>query len=275
LGLAGSSGTGHRHALLEVADAGEVLVEAVAVARAEVALQIFRLSGHGVEDAPAGFEFADLGLGLGFRALEEHARENVGGFFLAGNHHAGTGPRQAADALLDVHAERERRKAREVPDAFADVLIERDGVLEARAAGMRRGGEEAIIRRMPAIHVRMRHAAEDGEVVAVRGEMFKIRREGVVAPGARGEELVGQQTEVVADAEHAARLAAGRGGSAGDLAHGGERGRHGVEQGEREEDARAAQEFAPVKGAPGGNVWSVHRHSCLLLKSRRPVEAVY
>ena len=55
-----------------------------------------------------------------------------------------------------------------MPICSRDVLVERDGVAKRAAARMRRGGEEADVRRVPAIDVRMRDAAEDGEVVAVR-----------------------------------------------------------------------------------------------------------
>ena len=74
---------------------------------------------------------------------------------------------------------------------------------------MRRGGQEAVVRRMPAIHVGMRDAAEDGEVVAMRFELFEIRRKPLVAP-AFWEKHLRQQTEIIADAQHPARLHAGK-----------------------------------------------------------------
>ena len=60
-------------AVFEVAYAGEILVEPVAVARGHAALQFLRLAGDGVEDAAAGVEFPDLrgdlrGLSPGERA---------------------------------------------------------------------------------------------------------------------------------------------------------------------------------------------------------------
>src|SRR5205809_6698376 len=102
-----------------------------------------------------------------------------------------------------------------MPDAFADVLVERDGVAETGAARMRRSGEKTIVRRMPAVHVGMPHAAEHGEIVAMLLEHFEVRRQRVIAPAFLGKEMFRQQTEIVADAKHPARLAARR-GSGGD-----------------------------------------------------------
>ena len=45
---------------------------------------------------------------------------------------------------------------------------------------MGRGGQKADVRRMAAIDVRMRHAAEHGEIVAEVLEQFQVRRQGVV-----------------------------------------------------------------------------------------------
>ena len=138
------------------------------------------------------------------------------------------------------------------PMRSRDVLIERDGVAEAAAARMRRRGEEAVVRRVPAIDVRMRDAAEDGEVVAVLLEHFEIGRERVVAArSAFGKELVRQQAEVVADAEHPARLAPGV--TAAIRSARGERGRIASSNGSDEGDAGAAQETAARKRAAGGN----------------------
>jgi len=53
---------GFLETVFEVADAGEVLVHAAAVAGAEVALQVLRLIGDGVEDALSGIEFSDTGV---------------------------------------------------------------------------------------------------------------------------------------------------------------------------------------------------------------------
>src|SRR5438445_7709948 len=94
-----------------------------------------------------------------------------------------------------------------MPDALADVLVQRDGVAETAAARMRRGREEAVVRRMAAIHVGMRHAAEDREIVAMLLEDSQIRRQWVITPVLLREEMFGQQTKVVADAEEPARLA--------------------------------------------------------------------
>src|SRR5215204_127369 len=47
-------------ATLEIAHAGKVLIEPVAIAGTDFALQIFRLVSNGVENASASIEFANL-----------------------------------------------------------------------------------------------------------------------------------------------------------------------------------------------------------------------
>jgi hypothetical protein len=92
------------------------------------------------------------------------------------------------------------------PDLFGDDLIERDRIAKRTAAGMRRGGQEANIRRMAAVNIRMRDAAEHCEVVPVRLQQFQIWRGDVFAPGAFGEEVIREQSQVIANRQHAARL---------------------------------------------------------------------
>ena len=112
---------------------------------------------------------------------------------------------------------------------------------------MGRGGQETDIRRMAAIDVRMRHAAEDREVIAVFLEQLEVRRRRVIASAAGREEMVGQQAEVVADGEHPARLRAGR------QRRGRRRGlrewrQHRVEKRQCKGDSRPAQEAATRDG---------------------------
>ena len=99
--------------LLEVADAGEVLVEAITVALADGRLQVLRLAGDGVEDAASGVQFADLGFDLRRAALQEHLLEDGRGFVFRRDRDAGAGPGEAAVAGVD--GERQRREARLVP----------------------------------------------------------------------------------------------------------------------------------------------------------------
>src|SRR5687768_5526940 len=95
-------------------------------------------------------------------------------------------------------------------NALANVLVQGNGVAEAGAARMRRGGEEAIVRGMAAINIRVGDAAENREVAAMLVQQFEVGRQWILAaPGFR-EEMFRQQSEVIANAEHAARLAAGR-----------------------------------------------------------------
>src|SRR5439155_3755369 len=168
------------------------------------------LPGHRVEDALARLQLAHLRRGLGLGPLQKHPAENVRRLFFARNHHARSRPRKAAHALLHVHTQCERRKPREMPDALADVLVERDGVAETGAARMWRGREKAVVRRMPAVHVRMPHAAEDGEIIAMLLEHFEVRRQRIIAPALLRKELFRQKTEIVADAKHPTRFSARR-----------------------------------------------------------------
>ena len=74
--------------MLQVADAGKILVEPVAVAGADVPLQVLGLLGDGVQDAPPGVEVADLRLDLGGRALQEELLEHAGRLVLRRDRHA-------------------------------------------------------------------------------------------------------------------------------------------------------------------------------------------
>ncbi len=130
-------------------------------------------------------------------------------------------------------------------DALGGELIERDRIAEAAAARMRRGGEEAVVRRVAAIHIGMRHAAENGEFIAVLAQLFQIRRERVVAPGLLGKKLLGYEAEVVAHGEDAARREHLR--VARESRH------HGIEEGQRESHAGAAQKLAPRTDPLGGD----------------------
>ncbi len=63
-----------------------------------------------------------------------------------------------------------------MPDALSNILIQGDGVAETTAAWMRGSSQKAIVRRMPAIDVRMGYTAENGEVGAMLFEHFQVRR---------------------------------------------------------------------------------------------------
>ena len=181
--------------------------------------------------------------------------EDVRRLFLARNQHARSRSRKGCAALLDVDAERQRREAREMADAFGDVLVERDGVAEPAAARMRRGGEEAVVRRMPAVHVGMRHAAEDGEVVAVLLQQLRGKaRARSRAPSSSGKKCSGSRPRLLQIAEHPARL---RVAASRRDRRPRQRRLHRVEQRQRQHDARAAQETAAGESARAcRNEWS-------------------
>src|SRR2546423_587267 len=96
-------------------------------------------------------------------------------------------------------------------DPFRNVLVQRNGVAEAATARMRRGGEEAIVCRMAAVHVRMRHAAENGKIIPMLFKNFEIGRESIIPSGLLRKKLIGQQTKIVTDGKHPARRSAGCG----------------------------------------------------------------
>ena len=147
-------------------------------------LQILGLPGDRVQDAPPSVELADLRVDLRRAPLQEQLLEHPARFVLRRNRHARAGPRQAARAPVD--RQRQRREPRQHPDPLGDVLVERNRVAERAAARMRRRGQEADVRRMAAIHVRVRHAAEHGEVVAVLLQGLQVGRGRVVAPAPVG-----------------------------------------------------------------------------------------
>src|SRR5580692_428212 len=105
---------------------------------------------------------------------------------------------------------------------------------------MRRGREETVIGRVPAVHVRVPYAGEDGEVLTMPGEMFQIGR-GLVrgTGGVRGwEEFFRQQAEVVANTEKTPR---------GSIDSGARMGRqHGFEQRQSERNTRSAKKMTAV-----------------------------
>jgi hypothetical protein len=122
--------------------------------------------------------------------------------------------------------------------------------LKPALPGCGAGGEEAIVRRMSAVHVGMHYATEDREIVAMLLEQFQVGRELIPASAVLREEMFRQQSKIIADAEEAARLPARRHVGGHPFRDRGERRSHRVEHGQRKQDARAAQKFAPRKGAP-------------------------
>lgn len=152
-----------------------------------------------------------------------------------------------------------------MPDPLADVLVERDGVSEPAAPGMGRGGEETVVGRMPAIDLRMRYAAEYGEIIPVLLQQLEVGGEGVSLAFFLGEEVLGQQAEVVADAEHPAGLPSRDGCGRGFGGASEDRG-HGVQQGQGEGNTRATEELAPRERATGGYEGAVHANQAHLLR---------
>src|ERR1044071_331091 len=118
---------------------------------------------------------------------------------------------------------------------------------------MRRCRQKTDIGRMTAIDIRMRDSRQDGEVSAVILEDLEVARRSVVSPCVSREELSGQQTKIIADAEHTARLC-------GNLGVRRERS-HRVEQRQRQAYADAAKQ---TSSRNGGSVRSGRFHHSLL-----------
>ena len=90
--------------MLEVADAGEILLETTAVARADIALELFGLVCDSVEDAASCVEPVDLSRDLLGCALQEKLVENVGRPLFRWYGDTGARPRKAAGCAIDETA---------------------------------------------------------------------------------------------------------------------------------------------------------------------------
>ena len=156
-----------------------------------------------IEDAAAFVELLELFFHGGGIALDEHAAEECWGAVFCGEEDAIACPGEAAVGLVDVDTEVQRWIAGLLAELFRDVLIEGDLIAEAALGRAACGGEEAVFGAVAAVHIRMGHAAEEGELVADFGEGFKGGREFVVASGVFGEKGFGEDAEVVGDDEKA------------------------------------------------------------------------
>jgi len=149
--------------------------------------------------------------------------------FLARNQHTRTGPRETAHPLLHIDTKRQRWEAGQMSDALANILLQRNRIVKTGAARMGCSGQKAIIRWMPAIHIRMRDTAEHSEVVPMFRKRFQVGRQRVVAATILRKELIRQQSEVVADAKHSAGFSARRRSRSERPLGRAKRGRHGVQ----------------------------------------------
>jgi hypothetical protein len=102
--------------------------------------------------------------------------------------------------------------------------------------------QEAVVGRVAAVHIRVRYAGEDAEVITMRLQEFEIGRRLVVLPLTGRKEVVRDEAEVIADAQHATGLGGRRRGR--------REGRgHGVEHRQGQQHAGAGQEAATRDGA--------------------------
>ena len=163
-----------REALLQIAHAGQILIEPRPILRPDAGFEAAGLIGDGIHDALAKREPTRLGLHLFLRAGYEHFAEHRGGLLFRWNQHASARPGKAALPLRNVHTQGQRRKPRLIPQALGRILVERNRVAKTAVARMGSGGQEAVVRRMPGVHVRVHNTREHGEIVAMTRKMFQI-----------------------------------------------------------------------------------------------------
>ena len=155
---------GGEQALLHLTHGGEVLIEARTVIAAEVATELLRVIEQRVEDAAAFIERVELPFHRSWIALQEHASKQGRSAVLGGQQNAIACPGETAVRFVDVHAEVQRGESRELAELFNRELVERDLIAKPALRRSACGSEEAVLRAVTAIHIRMRHAAEDAEL---------------------------------------------------------------------------------------------------------------
>ena len=82
-------------------------------------------------------------------------------------------------------------------------LVERNRIAKSPARRVRRGGEKAIIGWVTSIHIGMRYSTEYGEIVSVLLEHIQVGRKLIPKSRFLREKLLGEQTQVVTDSQHA------------------------------------------------------------------------
>jgi hypothetical protein len=155
---------------------------------AHLPLKRLRLSGDDIQDAASSVDIADPLLDLALRSLQEELLKNAGRALLRWDGHARTRPGKAAGA---VDRQRQRREAGVAAQVLRDVLIQRNRVAERTTRRMWSSGQEADVRGMPAVDIRMRYTAEYGEVLAELLQERQIVRRGVVEPAPAGKKCSG------------------------------------------------------------------------------------
>ena len=188
--------------LLQLADAGEVLVELFAVAGAEVRLQLPGLIADRVEDALAVAQPAGLGLALrrdGLRGTAWRTRSTARNP-TARAHRCGSRTGRSLRTTGPGWGSASRRRCARPRTGPARCCSEAGPLLR-----MRGGGQEAVDGIVAGAHVRMRQPGDDREVVAKVLEDLQVRRQLVILAGLLREEIRRMQAQRRADADHAAR----------------------------------------------------------------------
>ena len=196
--------------LLQLADAGEILVELFAVASAQVTLHLPGLIADRVEDALAVGQPPGLGLHLVGAAFQKQLGEHVRRPILRRHGRTALGPGKAGPFAR----QRERGETRLAVNMIGRELVERDGVLEARPPFRMRGrGQKAQVGIVAGADVGMRQPGDDREVVAKVFQDLQVGRQLVIAARFFRKEKRRMQAQRRVDANHAARNSARRGGA--------------------------------------------------------------
>ncbi len=245
----GGGAFGTLETLLGAADAREILVEFVAVVPAEALLERAGFGEDDVEDAAGG-----AGVGL-----TKEAAENGAGILLGVGGVAGSGPRDALEIFRllvigeIVAAEFERGEHGVAALLLRDDLVERDvggkGTVERFDWWRAREPAGAALRvHAGAADIGAIEASDEGDVGLDGCEWLEGGGQRPVEAGLRGEKggLVVAVRSV--DEGEAFRRRRGGGGTAE------RRGRHGVEHGQGERDAGAAEKRATREGTGKGEV---------------------
>ncbi len=181
-------------------------------------------------------------------ALKEHPPKQGRCAVFRRQQHAIASPRQAAVRLVDVHAEVQCRKARELAELLHRKLVERDLIAKPALRRPACGREEAVLRAVSAIHIGMRHAAEEAELAPHLRQRCQRLRQLIIATGLRREERFRQKAEVVRDDQHPARCLR--------LCRPAKHRRHAFEQRQSQRDTRTLQKATTREGL--GDVRGVH-----------------
>lgn len=180
------------HPPFQVANAGEVGIEAVPVTRAQIALQRPCIIADQVHDAAALADQFGLPLALLRRLVDKQLGEQSRRPIQRRDHSAVvgvTGVRAAA------RVEHQRREAGGIAQALRHQLVDRARVLGAAGSAHRRRGQDARFGAMPALDTRMGDAGNHGHLFAQILQSREVTAGLVIATRLGRKQILGDQTE--------------------------------------------------------------------------------